>query len=127
MKRTVPFGANSLSASRSDGETGTPLFFTTPRNFTNPKFHKNRTDGEMFWVIKNGSAGTGMVPPIGTAITEEEAPIPVFLSPRRMLLIVFVALPFARAYLATDLTSGKCGRVNVRISHTGAYRPYQLI
>ncbi len=45
----------------------------TPRNFTNPKFHKNRTDGEMFWVIKNGSAGTGMVPLIGTAITEEEA------------------------------------------------------
>jgi len=27
----------------------------------------------MFWVIKNGSAGTGMVPLIGTAITEEEA------------------------------------------------------
>ena len=25
------------------------------------------------WVIKNGSAGTGMVPLIGTAITEEEA------------------------------------------------------
>ncbi len=27
----------------------------------------------MFWVIKNGSAGTGMVPLIGTAVTEEEA------------------------------------------------------
>ena len=27
----------------------------------------------MFWVIKNGSAGTGMVPLIGTAITEDEA------------------------------------------------------
>lgn len=45
----------------------------SPRNFTNPKFHKNRTDGEMFWVIKNGSAGTAMVPLIGTAITEDEA------------------------------------------------------
>ena len=28
---------------------------------------------KMFWVIKNGSAGTGMVPLIGPAITEEEA------------------------------------------------------
>src|SRR2546428_13905314 len=29
--------------------SGTDLFFArTPRNFTNPKFHKNRTDGEMF-------------------------------------------------------------------------------
>ena len=45
----------------------------SPRNFTNAKFHKARTDGEFFWVIKNGSAGTGMVPLIGTAITEEEA------------------------------------------------------
>ena len=38
-----------------------------------PEVPKNRTDGEMFWVIKNGSAGTGMVPLIGTAVTEDEA------------------------------------------------------
>jgi len=44
-----------------------------PRNFTNCKFHKKRKDGELFWVIKNGSAGTGMVPLIGTTITEDEA------------------------------------------------------
>src|SRR5262245_22796268 len=28
-----------------------------PRNFTNPKFHKVRTAGEMMWVLKNGSMG----------------------------------------------------------------------
>ena len=52
----------------------------TPRNFTNPKFHKNRTDGEMMWVIKNGSKGpngtggpTAMVPLVPAAITEDDA------------------------------------------------------
>jgi len=45
----------------------------SPRNFTNCKFHKKRKDGELFWVIKNGSAGTGMVSLIPSAITEEEA------------------------------------------------------
>ena len=45
----------------------------SPRDFTNPKFHRNRTDGELFWVLKNGIAGTGMVPAIGGPITEDEA------------------------------------------------------
>jgi len=44
-----------------------------PRNFTNCKFHKRRHDGELFWIIKNGSPGTGMVPMIPVTITEEEA------------------------------------------------------
>ncbi len=44
-----------------------------PRNFTNCKFHKTRKDGELFWIIKNGSPGTGMVPMIPVTITEEEA------------------------------------------------------
>ncbi len=44
-----------------------------PRNFTNCKFHKKRKDGELFWIIKNGSPGTGMVPLIPSAISEEEA------------------------------------------------------
>ena len=44
-----------------------------PRNFANCKFHKRRRDGELFWIIKNGSPGTGMVPMIPVTITEEEA------------------------------------------------------
>ena len=43
------------------------------RNFTNCKFHKKRKDGELFWIIKNGSPGTGMVSMIPATITEEEA------------------------------------------------------
>jgi mono/diheme cytochrome c family protein len=65
------FNCHGLSG-KGDGPAGA-ILNPTPRNFTNPKFHKLRTDGELFWVIKNGSAGTGMVPLIGTAITEEEA------------------------------------------------------
>ncbi len=45
----------------------------SPRNFTNCKFHKKRKDGELFWVIKNGSSGTGMVSLTPGTITEEEA------------------------------------------------------
>ena len=64
---------------KGDGPTA-KFLDPAPRNFTNPAFHKNRTDGEMFWVIMNGSKGpngtgipTGMLPLIGTQITEEEA------------------------------------------------------
>ena len=44
-----------------------------PRDFTNCRFHKRRTDGELFWVVKHGIPGTGMVPMIPVPITEEEA------------------------------------------------------
>ena len=45
----------------------------SPRNFTNSAFHASRTDGELFWVIKQGSPGTAMMPMVGSVITEEEA------------------------------------------------------
>ncbi len=44
-----------------------------PRNFTNCKFHKKRKDGELFWIIKNGSPGTGMVAMVPATITDDEA------------------------------------------------------
>lgn len=47
-------------------------FDPSPRNFTNPEFHRARTDGELMWVLKNGSAGTAMVPVVGSVIDEEE-------------------------------------------------------
>ena len=52
-----------------------------PRNFTNPKFKKYRTPGELMWVLKNGSMGqsgkvpgTGMLPVVQPKgfISEEE-------------------------------------------------------
>jgi mono/diheme cytochrome c family protein len=55
-----------------DGPLGKPLK-PSPRNFQNAEWQKARTDGELFWVIKNGSPGTGMVSLIPSDITEEEA------------------------------------------------------
>lgn len=57
---------------KGDGPAGKVLN-PSPRNFTNCKFHRKRKDGELFWVIKNGSKGTGMVSMIPKAITEKEA------------------------------------------------------
>ena len=54
------------------GEAG-KILNPSPRDFTNCKFHKKRKDGELLWIIKNGSEGTGMVSLIPAAITEEEA------------------------------------------------------
>ena len=60
------------TAGRGDGPAGLELN-PRPRNFTNPRFHELRTDGEMFWVIKNGSPGTRMFSYSPSVITEEEA------------------------------------------------------
>ena len=43
-----------------------------PRNFTDSKWQKIRTDGEMMWVLKNGSPGTSMPIRVGKVISEEE-------------------------------------------------------
>lgn len=46
----------------------------SPRNFTNPKLAQCKTLGEMFWAVKNGIPGSGMIAAVGTGlITEEEA------------------------------------------------------
>lgn len=57
---------------RGDGPAGLELN-PRPRNFTNPRFHELRTDGEMFWVIRNGSPGTRMFSYSPSIITEDEA------------------------------------------------------
>ena len=67
------------TSGKGDGPASV-VFPIAPRNFTNPKFHKNRTEGEMMWVLKNGSNGpngtggpTPMVALVPTAITEDQA------------------------------------------------------
>jgi len=45
-----------------DGKgTGSIKLHTPPRNFRKHDFWKHRNEGELFWTIKNGSAGTGML------------------------------------------------------------------
>jgi mono/diheme cytochrome c family protein len=43
-----------------------------PRDFTNCAFQKEREDGELFWIIKYGSPGTGMQPLIPGVLSQEE-------------------------------------------------------
>jgi len=44
-----------------------------PRNFTDHAWQAARVDGELFWILKNGSPGTDMAPFIPLILTEEEA------------------------------------------------------
>ena len=44
-----------------------------PRNFTDKMWQQARTDGELFWILKNGSPGTDMASFIPLILTEEEA------------------------------------------------------
>ena len=44
-----------------------------PRNFTDKTWQEARTDGELFWILKNGSPGTDMASFIPLVLTEDEA------------------------------------------------------
>jgi mono/diheme cytochrome c family protein len=44
----------------------------SPRDFSDKKWQEIRTDGEMMWVLRNGSPGTEMPVRIGKVINEEE-------------------------------------------------------
>ena len=55
---------------RGDGPGGLSLN-PSPRNFLHHGMWRHRTAGEIFWVIKYGSPGTGMIP-FGGLLTDEE-------------------------------------------------------
>jgi mono/diheme cytochrome c family protein len=44
-----------------------------PRDFTDRDWQAARKDGELFWILKNGSKGTAMASFIPLVLTEEEA------------------------------------------------------
>ena len=44
-----------------------------PRDFTDREWQAARADGELWWILKNGSKGTAMAPFIPLVLTEEEA------------------------------------------------------
>lgn len=57
-----------------DGDGNGPLasrLSPSPRNFQDHGFWSHRTEGEIFWVIKNGSPGTGLVG-FGDQLTDGE-------------------------------------------------------
>jgi len=55
-----------------DIEPGT-LKGPLPRDFTDKDWQAARTDGELLWILKNGSKGTAMAPFVPLILTEEEA------------------------------------------------------
>lgn len=57
---------------KGDGMAGAMLD-PGPRDFTNCAFQKTRTDGELFWAVKHGIQGTGMVSLSPAVVSEEEA------------------------------------------------------
>ena len=55
---------------RGDGPGGTSLN-PAPRNFHHRGMWHHRSEGEIFWVIKHGIEGTGMIP-FGGLLSDEE-------------------------------------------------------
>ena len=70
--REVYFGKGLCTTCHSKDGTGAAFPGHRPRNFTNQQWWRTRTDGELMWVLKHGSPGTGMPQRVGTAITEAE-------------------------------------------------------
>ncbi len=62
LKTAKPMACKMCHGDKGDGggKLGKALK-PGPRNFTCAESMKNVSPGQMFWIIKNGSAGTGMV------------------------------------------------------------------
>jgi mono/diheme cytochrome c family protein len=45
----------------------------SPRDFTNRRWQKARTDGELMWVLRHGSPGSAMITVVPGLISEAEA------------------------------------------------------
>ena len=70
--RKIYFGKGLCVTCHSNDGKGVKLPGHSPRDFTDPKWQEIRTDGEMMWVLRNGSPGTGMPVRVGKVISEEE-------------------------------------------------------
>ena len=56
--RKIYFGKGLCVTCHSKNGKGVRLPGHSPRNFTDPKWQETRTDGELMWILKNGSPGT---------------------------------------------------------------------
>jgi mono/diheme cytochrome c family protein len=70
--RKIYFGKGLCVTCHSNNGKGVRLPGHSPRNFTDKKWQEVRSDGELMWVLKNGSPGTGMPKRVGQVISEEE-------------------------------------------------------
>jgi mono/diheme cytochrome c family protein len=70
--RKIYFGKGLCVTCHGKEGTGARIPGHSPRNFTDKKWQETRTDGELMWVLRNGSPGTGMPIRVGNVISEEE-------------------------------------------------------
>lgn len=70
--REIFFGKGLCVTCHSKDGRGVRMPGHAPRNLTDSKWQDARTDGELMWVLKNGSPGTGMPKRVGVVISEEE-------------------------------------------------------
>ena len=70
--RKIYFGKGLCVTCHSINGKGVRVAGHSSRDFTNEKWQDLRADGELMWVLKNGSPGTGMPVRVGKVITEEE-------------------------------------------------------
>ena len=70
--RKIYFGKGLCVTCHSNDGRGVRVPGHSSRDFTNEKWQDIRTDGELMWILKNGSPGTGMPVRVGRVITEEE-------------------------------------------------------
>jgi len=66
------FGKGLCVTCHSKNGKGVKLPGHSPRDFTDKKWQDIRSDGELMWILKNGSPGTGMPVRVGKVISEEE-------------------------------------------------------
>lgn len=72
LGKEIFFGKGLCVTCHSKNGKGVELPGHSPRDFTDKKWQEIRTDGEMMWVLRNGSPGTGMPVRVGKGINEEE-------------------------------------------------------
>jgi len=70
--RKIFFGKGLCVTCHSKNGKGVRLPGHSPRDLTNAKWQETRTDGELMWVLRNGSPGTGMPVRVGKVISEIE-------------------------------------------------------
>ena len=70
--REIFLGKGFCDTCHGKNGKGVKLPGHSPRDFTDVKWQDIRTDGELMWILKNGSPGTRMPARVGKVITEEE-------------------------------------------------------
>ncbi len=70
--KKIYFGKGLCVTCHSKNGKGVRIPGHSPRNFTDAKWQEARTDGELMWILKNGSPGTGMPIRVGKVISEKE-------------------------------------------------------